>query len=84
MSRLDHEESPAWGKGIDYFELAKSLTRQSYEEAKTSYTLDTVLRYICNTWVDRDNSDIIFGHAVCLSCFQTIQGDLDANPEVIE
>ena len=96
MSRLDHEESPAWGKGIDYFEIAKGIARDAYIAGFTAEEIDEaqamsearmagdVLCHICRTWVNEASSDEILGQTVCRPCFQTIQGDLDANPETIE
>ena len=75
MSRLDHEESPAWGKGIDYFEIAKGLARDQAENLPRGYA--DVLCDICHTWVNELDSDKILDTVVCAPCFEMVHADLD-------
>ena len=89
MSRLDHEESPAWGKGIDYFEIAKGLARDAYTAGFTAEEIDEaqamseahmagdVVCHICNTLIPQHKADEILGETACRPCFETIQGDLN-------
>ena len=82
MSRLDHEESPAWGKGIDYFEIAKGLARDHAAYLPQGHA--EVMCGICDTWVDALDASKILDSVACSSCFQTIQDDLHETSEDIE
>ena len=84
-NRIDIEESSAWGKGIDYFEYAKKLIELgNHRERLDTFVREYVLCDACKTWALKTESDEILGEPVCLSCYQTIRGDLDSFNEEIE